>query len=480
MSTILSVATISLTALAVLQPARHPGVAPSVGSSGARSPAVAAIAPLLERPEAAPMDRPPQQPAVRAPRRRRRVLKAQPDVGVPATPSAELQSIVNKGGAIGGEHMLGNPNIFSGTSTALPKLGQDEELELVRQAWFFVAAADAQREERDARREADDAEDDDAVIHHELLLRRMRERASSDSKPASKVRDSRVATPGAPGSLVELCDQLPTTMSDTEFRLREALGRGAYNKLFVHNQGLIYYEVHRLFPNWRTATVMEKADLLQEGSQGLLRAIRLFDPARAVRFSTYACWHVRSYILRAVRDKLHVVRLPQNLQQDMVEIRKARYRYAVENQGHVPSPRELASTLQWPTARVEKALTGLESASSVSLDDSLHGASQPSGGDAREQPLLNRVPSARHSSVASENALYQQQLRATLSQAMRNRDPRRVQLIRLRYGMEDGTEWSFPQLGARFNMTASAAKGLVHQELKFLRRERKQVLQHFM
>ena len=122
-------------------------------------------------------------------------------------------------------------------------------------------------------------------------------------------------------------------------------------------------------------------------------------------------------------------------------------------------------------------MAGLERASSVSLDDTLHGASQPAGAS---QPLLNRVPSARHSSVASENALYQQQLRATLSQAMRERDPRRVQLIRLRYGMEDGTEWSFPQLGARFNMTASVAKGLVHQELTFLRRERKQVLQHFI
>ena len=97
---------------------------------------------------------------------------------------------------------------------------------------------------------------------------------------------------------------LPESMSDTEFRLRESLGRGAYNKLFLHNQGLIYNEVlrvrvrvglelglglglglglvanpnlltltliitpnqvHKHFPNWRTKAVMEKADLLQEG-----------------------------------------------------------------------------------------------------------------------------------------------------------------------------------------------------------------------
>merc|ERR1719231_1188153 len=112
----------------------------------------------------------------------------------------------------------------------------------------------------------------------------------------------------------------------------EALGRAAYNKLFLHNQGLIYREVHALFPNWRTATVMEKADLLQEGAQGLLRAIRLFEPEKGVRFSTYATWHVRAHIMRALRDKTSLMRLPQSLQADMGQIKKARYRYSVENQ----------------------------------------------------------------------------------------------------------------------------------------------------
>ena len=73
-----------------------------------------------------------------------------------------------------------------------------------------------------------------------------------------------------------------------------------------------------------------------------------------------------------------------------------------------------------------------------------------------------------------------QQLRATLGQAMSKRDPHRVQLLRLRYGLEDGQEWSFPQLGSRFNMTARVAKGMVHQELNFLRRQRTEVLQQFV
>ena len=118
-------------------------------------------------------------------------------------------------------------------------------------------------------------------------------------------------------------------MSDTDFRLRESRGRAAYNKLFLHNQGLIYHEVNKIMPNWRDASVIEKADFLQEGAQGLLRAIRLFDPARPVRFATYAAWHVRAHVLRSVRDKAHLVRLPQNLQADMHQIKRARYRCAL-------------------------------------------------------------------------------------------------------------------------------------------------------
>ena len=64
-------------------------------------------------------------------------------------------------------------------------------------------------------------------------------------------------------------------------------------------------------------------------TQQALRAAERFDVSLGVRFSTYASWHVRAFVLRALRDKSHIVRLPQTLQVDMMQIRKARYRYAV-------------------------------------------------------------------------------------------------------------------------------------------------------
>jgi len=420
-----------------------------------------------------------QKPAVRhglpAPQHKGELRGRRRDgsVGVPVTLPLGAASLPLVGQrTVGGEHLVQPPNILQGIRPngevrKYPLLNQREELELIHQARFYVAAADAKRELRAA---ATDHAEELFEDNHEELLRHIR---TSERQDATAAKRSRSGV----GATAEDCgvSELPESMTDTEFRLREALGRGAYNKLFLHNQGLIYNEVHKLFPNWRTVAVMEKADLLQEGAQGMLRAIRLFDTGRAVRFSTYATWHVRSYILRAVRDKLHVVRLPQNLQRDMSDIRKARYRYTVENQGHSPSPHDLADMLEWPTQRIEKALDGLAHESAVSLDEST-GAPASDG----QQALHHRVPSAQHGSAASENALYQQQLRATLGQAMSKRDPRRVQLLRLRYGLEDGQEWSFPQLGSRFNMTARVAKGMVHQELNFLRRQRTEVLQQFV
>jgi len=183
---------------------------------------------------------------------------------------------------------------------------------------------------------------------------------------------------------------------------------------------------------------------------------------------------VRAFVLRSVRDKRNLVRLPQALQQDMIQIRKARYRYAVENQGHAPSETQLADLLQWRAARVDAALRGLSSVACESLDTTATGASD------HQTPLGDRVADVQHTDGATETELYHQQLHATLRKALRERDPQRAQITRLKYGLEDGKEWTYPQLARRFNMTANGAKGIVRTEVAFLRRRKQQVLKQFV
>jgi len=400
---------------------------------------------------------------------------------VPLQPPAISDAIKTK--ALSGSDILTGPNVFRGMSATgqllenPAQLGRADELELVRQALFFIAYTDAQRalatRANPPSGEGGREESLSPLYSHssDMLLAEMRRAASETAAKSAEARRKGKAT------ATEMPCEVPEHLSDAEFRLTVALGRAAYNKLFHHNQKLVYFEVNKMWPNWSRATVMEKADFLQEGAQGLLRAIRLFDSARGVRFSTYAAWHVRAFVLRALRDKSHIVRLPQTLQTDMMQIRKARYRYAVENQGHAPSNAALAEMLDWQPGRVEGALKGLASAIATSLDAE---SASPIGSTLGREPMMARVPSTKHDSVAAEDAVYNRQLSASLRKAMAERDPKRSQITRLKFGLEDGVEWTYPQLAARFNLTANVAKGIVRTEVNFLRKSKKRVLQDFV
>lgn len=72
------------------------------------------------------------------------------------------------------------------------------------------------------------------------------------------------------------------------------------------------------------STNLDESDLVQEGNIGLLNAMRLFDPSRSVRFSTFASWHVRGTILRAIMNAHHTIRLPLRVQQEISAIQKVR------------------------------------------------------------------------------------------------------------------------------------------------------------
>lgn len=294
----------------------------------------------------------------------------------------------------------------------------------------------------------------------------------------------------------EMRAMLSESMSDVEFRLRESVGRAAYNRLFAHHQGLIYAEVQKIIPNWRAASVLEKADFLQEGAQGLLRALRLFDVGRGLAFSTYAVWHIRAYVLRAVRDKGRLVRLPQALQSDMGLIRKARYRFAVENQGGSPLVSELAETLSWSEERVVGALTGLANQACISLDAELGPAGKGFGNDGSYATLGETLAGSAAGPGAMGRAVGRAEGRtdgsdgaariegegfaSTLRDVQGGRDPWRAKMARLKYGLEDGREWTYAQLAERFHLSVDKTRGIVRAEVAYLRKEKARLLAHFM
>ena len=94
-------------------------------------------------------------------------------------------------------------------------------------------------------------------------------------------------------------------------------------------------------------------------------------------------------------------------------------------------------------------------------------------------PMHARFASPKHGSDAAHNEVYRSQLKSTLRDAMAERDPRRIQITRLKYGLEDGVEWTYPMLSQRFNQSTNVLKGIVRTEVNFLRRSKRTVLQEF-
>jgi len=252
-------------------------------------------------------------------------------------------------------------------------------------------------------------------------------------------------------------------VSEIELQLLEARARAAYGKLFRHNLGLIHQELNK----HKSCTALERADMWQEGSLGLLRAIQLFDPTRKVRFSTYACWHIRAHMLHALRDKSHMLRLPQPLQDDMKQIRKASAHLTMENDGRRPSSVALAEFLDWPEARVERALQGFSRSTVLAL------VAHRGDDQGISKPWQNQVPadcikSSSHGIGDAEHAIMKEQFRNSVRKVQEGREPQHAKMLALRYGLYDGVEWSTKQIAERFQVTSQVVYKIIRKEVKYL------------
>eukprot|EP00574_Skeletonema_japonicum_P004961 CAMPEP_0201738638 /NCGR_PEP_ID=MMETSP0593-20130828/45361_1 /ASSEMBLY_ACC=CAM_ASM_000672 /TAXON_ID=267983 /ORGANISM="Skeletonema japonicum, Strain CCMP2506" /LENGTH=603 /DNA_ID=CAMNT_0048232865 /DNA_START=37 /DNA_END=1848 /DNA_ORIENTATION=- len=273
----------------------------------------------------------------------------------------------------------------------------------------------------------------------------------------------------------------------TTAELRRAVSdyRTAKQELVSSNMGLVHAVVNnqyrrKAFKQHRGEITMD--ELVQEGSLGLIRAAELFDPEKGLRFSTYATIWIKGVLSNSNLDD-DIVTLPSRERVIWNKIRRTwddmkaegedapfekKGRSSKKNKSSSqPTTEELANRLGMKKKRVEESLQRMQCVGNVLSLDYQYTTSTRSGySDGKRQEGLTSTKFFSEDADLAERA----QLKADLVAGLvRNLDERELQLIRLRYGLHDGQEYTIKECAAKMGINRETARLLQHACLKKLR-----------